>query len=137
MRKSPILLFAFLIAAVGAAAPKNAPRLAYDLGEGTAGTRAVAAAEAPLVAGYPPCRPGRGDDRCIQLYESRVRAALPRAAPRPAMGGPLEGPADYPQCSRLITDECVQLFDRAQRPARAAPARRPAASQGQADTPGI
>ena len=136
MRKSPILLFAFLIAAVGAAPPKGTPRLAYDMAEGAA-SPAHASAEAPLVAGYPPCRPGRGDDRCIQLYESRVRAALPRTATRPAMGGPLEGPADYPQCSRLITDECVQLFDRAQRPARAVPSRRPAASQRQADTPGI
>jgi hypothetical protein len=25
-------------------------------------------------ADYPPCSPGRGDDRCIQLYERGVRA---------------------------------------------------------------
>jgi hypothetical protein len=24
------------------------------------------------VTAYPPCRPGRGDDRCIQLYERGV-----------------------------------------------------------------
>lgn len=24
------------------------------------------------LTGYPPCRPGRGDDRCIQLYERGV-----------------------------------------------------------------
>jgi hypothetical protein len=27
-------------------------------------------------ANYPPCRPGPGDDNCIQLYEPGVRAAL-------------------------------------------------------------
>ncbi len=28
-----------------------------------------AAMPAPTVGAYPPCRPGPGDDRCIQLYE--------------------------------------------------------------------
>jgi hypothetical protein len=35
-------------------------------------------------ASYPACRPGRGDDNCIQLYERGVRAAAI------AMGGPYE-----------------------------------------------
>ena len=137
MRKSPILLFAFLIVAVGAAAPKGAPRLSYDRAVvGTGGPyEAAASAEAPLVAGYPPCS-RTVTDRCIQLHERRVRAALAQR-PRPAMGGPIEGSADYPHCSRLITDECVQLFDRAPRPARAAPARRRAAPDREASTPGI
>src|SRR5687767_7333025 len=46
---------------------------------------------------YRPCRPGPGDDRCIQLYERGVRAAYAewqrerRGAPvRVAMGGPDE-----------------------------------------------
>lgn len=34
------------------------------------------AAATPTTAGYPPCRPGPGDDNCIQLYEPGVRAAL-------------------------------------------------------------
>jgi hypothetical protein len=54
---------------------------------------------------YRPCRPGPGDDRCIQLYERGVRAAYARwqreRGPEPrrrevaAVGGPLEdaGPA--------------------------------------------
>jgi hypothetical protein len=31
---------------------------------------------------YPPCRPGPGDDHCIQLYEPGVRAALASWQPR-------------------------------------------------------
>jgi hypothetical protein len=30
----------------------------------------------PAAANYPPCSPGPGDDRCIQLYEPGVRAQL-------------------------------------------------------------
>ncbi|HEY0012364.1 MAG TPA: hypothetical protein VGB79_05870 [Allosphingosinicella sp.] len=44
--------------------------------------------------GYPACRPGRGDDNCIQLYERGVSADLAawKASDAPAMGmgGPLE-----------------------------------------------
>jgi hypothetical protein len=36
----------------------------------------AAAATNSTTAGYPPCRPGPGDDHCIQLYEPGVRAAL-------------------------------------------------------------
>ena len=144
MKKPLILLAACLTLAV--AAKPGAPKLGYDSSvfAGSGGPYV----EVPGEAGTPPrtyrpCRPGRGDDNCIQLYERRVRAALPRTAlrpaPRPAIGGPIEGPASYPACSRVITDECVQLFDRSPRRApparRAAPARR--APQAEANTPGI
>lgn len=55
--------------------------------------------EAPVAASYRPCRPGRGDDRCIQLYERGVRAAYARwqrdkgiepDRQQVAMGGPIE-----------------------------------------------
>ena len=44
-------------------------------------------------ATYPPCDPGPGDDRCIQLYEPGVRTALAAwkdANSNVGMGGPLE-----------------------------------------------
>jgi opacity protein-like surface antigen len=49
----------------------------------------------PAAAAYPPCRPGAGDDHCIQLYEPGVRAQLAgwnRSATgsETAMGGPYE-----------------------------------------------
>jgi hypothetical protein len=135
MRKRLILVSAGLLLAVGAAAPKEEAWLDYDPAVGTGGPyEALSAREAVNVSGYPPCS-RTVTDRCIQLYERRVRAAL---SPRAAMGGPIEGRAGYPHCSRLITDECVQLFDRNPRPVRAAPARRaaPRARDG-AETPGI
>lgn len=140
MRKSPVLLSCFLLVAVGASAPKQRAQLSYDPAAATGGPyEAVATGGVANVSGYPPCS-RTVTDRCIQLYERRVRAALPRQ-PRPAMGGPIEGPATYPHCSRLITDECVQLFDRAPRPGRAArPARaapRRPAPPPEVSTPGI
>jgi hypothetical protein len=42
---------------------------------------------------YPPCRPGPGDDRCIQLYERGVSQSLTMAKgaePNVAVGGPFE-----------------------------------------------
>ena len=137
MRKSPVLLSCFLLVAVGASAPKERARLSYDPAAAMGGPyEAVAAGDVANVSGYPPCS-RTVTDRCIQLYERRVRAALPRR-PQPAMGGPIEGRAAYPHCSRLITDECVQLFDRAPRPGRAArPAPRRPAPPGEVSTPGI
>ena len=139
MRKSPILLSSVLLLAVAAAAPKEG-KLDYDPGVAAVGGpfEPAATGGAPPATRYRPCRPGPGDDNCIQLYERRVRAALPRrSAARPAMGGPIEGTAEYPLCSRLITDECIQLFDRApsRRPAR--PTRRPPPPREGASTPGI
>ena len=137
MRKSPIFLCLALVLAVGAAVPKDkdAPTLAYDSSVGEPYQAVLSAPAGTSIAGYPPCRPGRGDDRCIQLYERRVQASLRYR--QPAMGGPIEGPAAYPACSRLITDECVQLFDRSpRRPGRPAARRQPAPS-AEADTPGL
>ena len=54
---------------------------------------------------YRPCRPGPGDDRCIQLYERGVRAAYARwlrahdareARTEVALGGPEEPVAPAP-----------------------------------------
>jgi len=136
MRKSPVFMSFALLLGVGAAAPNKEARLGYDPAVGGVGGpyEALAGSDAVNVSGYPPCS-RTVTDRCIQLYERRVRAALPRR-PRPAMGGPIEGTAAYPHCSRLITDECVQLFDRAPRPARPAPRRRPEPPP-EASTPGI
>ena len=49
----------------------------------------------PAAAAYPPCRPGAGDDHCIQLYERGVRAQLAdwnrsASGAEAAMGGPYE-----------------------------------------------
>ena len=61
-------------------------------------------AAAPVT--YRPCRPGPGDDNCIQLYERGVRTAYSRwlrdhdvGAPRTrvAMGGPIEESGHRPR----------------------------------------
>jgi hypothetical protein len=66
-------------------------------------------APAPAQATYRPCRPGPGDDRCIQLYERGVRAAYARwqreqdedrAPTRLAMGGPVDDRAREPRRHR-------------------------------------
>ena len=82
---------------LGAAYPK-------DKDEGYAPAGIVA--PAPEALTYRPCRPGRGDDRCIQLYERGVRASyarwlrdrgIERAPTQVAMGGPLEERAHRPR----------------------------------------
>ena len=69
---------------------------------------------------YQPCRPGPGDDRCIQLYERGVRASYAgwlrrhgvEAAPvQVAMGGPDEAGAPRSRAHR-------QRHERAPGPAR-------------------
>ena len=134
MRKSSILLGAALVFGVAAASPKMISKLAYDdsVLAGYAQARTVNTAGYPAARTYRPCR-SRSDDNCIQLYERSVREAM-RRSERLAMGGPIEGRAGYPECSRLITDECVQRFDGASR--RRAPARRPA-PPAEPETPGI
>jgi hypothetical protein len=142
--KKPLILFAACVTLAVAAKP-GVPKLDYDSsvfgGGQSAYARAPVVETAAAARTYPPCRPGRGDDNCIQLYEGRVRAAYAaRAAARPAVGGPLEGPAAYPHCSRVITDECIQLFDRTPYRARAttrSPARRAAPAKGEENTPGL
>jgi hypothetical protein len=82
--------------------------LAVDPDRADAGLTGVGGPEEPLdvqapaapaaAVNYPPCRPGPGDDRCIQLYEPGVREALANWTPRTggpagdasAMGGPYE-----------------------------------------------
>ena len=95
MNKVLVLAFAAPLVLIGAADPKVA-----KLADGPE----AAAADAPIT--YRPCRPGPGDDRCIQLYERGVRAAYARwlrdrgHGPAPAqvaaVGGPVE-PAPAPQ----------------------------------------
>ena len=54
----------------------------------------AAATPQPSTGTYPACDPGPGDDRCIQLYEPGVRAALASwtgvSDKQIAMGGPFE-----------------------------------------------
>jgi hypothetical protein len=55
----------------------------------------MATTSIPAAAAYPPCRPGAGDDHCIQLYEPGVRAQLAgwnrlASGSDSAMGGPYE-----------------------------------------------
>ena len=89
--------------------------------------------------GYPPCSK-TVTDRCIQLYERGVATETNLALNRRlgggsqvAMGGPAEplpydskamtswapraATSDYPPCSRLITDRCIQLYERGVRAA--------------------
>jgi hypothetical protein len=141
MKKVLILFSSALLLAVGAAEPmKDKTALGYDTSvyTGIGGPGEGAGAD---YGGYPPCS-RTVTDRCIQLYERAVRAAMPRrAAARPgspAVGGPIERREYYPQCTRLITDECVELFDSAPHRAAAAPRRRAAAPpRDDVTTPGI
>jgi hypothetical protein len=145
MRLSLIVASSALFLAV--AAVPGGPKMGYDLSVFDDSDRAFAvelagAAPVKVAAHYPPCRRGRTDDRCIQLYERRVRAAYAnrggsqvpvRAAPAEAIGGPIESRSDYPSCSRALTDECIQRFDSAAR----MPASRRAPPPEGASTPGI
>ena len=83
MSRLTLLAFATPMLLVGAALPD-------DIGKGPD--------DYVVQAHYRPCRPGPGDDRCIQLYERGVRLAYARwqrihttdRAARLAMGGPEE-----------------------------------------------
>ncbi len=90
MNKVLVLAFAAPLVLIGAADPKG-----IKLADGA---ETVAPADAPIT--YRPCRPGPGDDRCIQLYERGVRASYarwlrdrghrPAPAQVAAVGGPVE-----------------------------------------------
>lgn len=90
--------------------------------------------ESRAMGGYPPCS-RTVTDRCIQLYERGVRTAANLAANRRlgplrydiAQGGPYEPVArimdggewrapstrsGYPECSRMVTDRCIQSYER-------------------------
>ncbi|MGZ8361302.1 MAG: hypothetical protein ACXWUX_12340 [Allosphingosinicella sp.] len=66
-------------------------------------TKTASVTPQPAAGNYPPCAPGPGDDNCIQLYETGVRAqlagwdqpngGLADGASTTAVGGPYE-PAD-------------------------------------------
>ena len=86
-----VLALAAPLLLVGAAYPKG------DKPAATIDVPSIELAEAPVT--YRPCRPGPGDDRCIQLYERGVRAAYARwlrdsrgegSRTEVAMGGPEE-----------------------------------------------
>lgn len=85
---------------LAASAPLLLIGAAYPDDKSGAYPEAVPVDEAAVT--YRPCRPGPGDDRCIQLYERGVRPAYARwqrahaAGDRRtevAMGGPEEAPA--------------------------------------------
>jgi hypothetical protein len=133
VRKSLVLFGAALALSVGAAAPMDIDKLEYDESVLAADGGELAGGKVETARTYPPCRRGRADDNCIQLYERAVRQARLRVD-LPAMGGPYERSAPYPDCSRIITDECVQRFDGASR--RRARTQRPAPS-AEPETPGI
>jgi hypothetical protein len=78
------------------------PAIGGPLEETTTGDINMAAADLatrPATQNYPACRPGPGDDNCIQLYEPGVRTALASwnrptgglaGEAQTAMGGPYE-----------------------------------------------
>jgi hypothetical protein len=82
---------------LGVAAPMLLIGASYPM---TVQNEAAMTANVPaaVIVSYPACRPGPGDDRCIQLYERGVRASYARWLRRhrgaitetPAMGGPDE-----------------------------------------------
>ena len=128
MNKSLIVAASALIFAVGAA-DKSSPKLAYDEsvfdhsyeGMGGPDEEMDEIERAPVT--YRPCRPGPGDDRCIQLYERGVRSAyaawlregaeVGKPVGRTAVGGPIERRTGYPPCRRHHGDDrCIQLYER-------------------------
>jgi len=85
-----------------AMADEAQPAMGGPLEDATTGDINMAAADLatrPATHNYPPCRPGPGDDNCIQLYEPGVRTALASwnrptgglaGETQTAMGGPYE-----------------------------------------------
>ena len=68
---------------------------------------------------YQPCRPGPGDDHCIQLYERGIRASYARwlrnggateRATQVAMGGPVEPRTSHPP-RQVSAQNCVNPAD--------------------------
>ena len=127
MNKSLIVAASALVFAVGAA-DKSSPKLAYDGSvfdysyEGMGGPDEGLDEVDVAAVTYRPCRPGPGDDRCIQLYERGVRSAYAawlrdaetgKPADRTAVGGPIERRTGYPPCRRgRADDRCIQLYER-------------------------
>ncbi|HEX8525690.1 hypothetical protein [Allosphingosinicella sp.] len=151
MRKSLIVVASALLLAVGASVP-GGPKLSYDLSvfsrSGPAkdvvlsgGTkrddylRAEVQPQADPTRVYRPCRPGPGDDRCIQLYERGVRTAIRRPSVRAVTRSAARrsaAPAARPAARASAAP--------ASRPAARAPTRRPPVAprpRDGANTPGI
>ena len=83
MAKILVLALSAPLLLIGAAYPPEKPgaeTMPY------ADEPAAEMAEAPVT--YRPCRPGPGDDRCIQLYERGVRARYARWLREHRAGGP-------------------------------------------------
>ena len=77
----------------------------------------------PAAGNYPACRPGPGDDRCIQLYEPGVQAELASwsqptggfagsSDTQVAMGGPYE-PADSASSTEELNQQALADSNRA------------------------
>ena len=106
MKRLPFLVLAAPLVLIGASYP--------DSSKPAGANEAVAAPPAPVT--YRPCRPGPGDDRCIQLYERGVRAAYARwlrerGVDRPAtevaaVGGPHEPPVARPRRHDRDSERC-------------------------------
>ena len=109
MKKMLALAFTAPLLLIGAALPDTAA----DLASASAPAQAAAAP-----ARYQPCRPGPGDDRCIQLYERGVRASYARwlrqgateRATQVAMGGPVEPRTTRPR-RQASAENCVNPTD--------------------------
>ena len=81
-----------------ALADDSQPAMGGPLEDATTGDINMAAADLatrPATQNYPPCRPGPGDDNCIQLYEPGVETALGQLERRPTGG--LAGETDRPR----------------------------------------
>ncbi len=88
MRKMLVIAFAAPLLMIGATDPQLSKK------------PEAAESDTATASAYRPCRPGPGDDRCIQLYERGVRASYAnwqrqrrgdQSATQVAMGGPDEG----------------------------------------------
>ena len=108
MKKVLAVAFTAPLLLIGAALP--------DAAMDSASAPAQAAA---TPARYQPCRPGPGDDRCIQLYERGVRASYARwlrddgatgRATQVAMGGPVEPRGRRPP-RQASAENCVNPTD--------------------------
>jgi len=130
MTRMLVLAVAAPLVLIGAAYP-DAPEA------GGGGDSILAPRMGPV--SYRPCRPGRGDDRCIQLYERGVPAAYARwqrerrggeQIALAAVGAPSEAPAHRPRRRHAEAATPHHAGDaRCHEPAAHAPAPREAPAQ--------
>ncbi|WP_114951326.1 hypothetical protein [Sphingosinicella terrae] len=114
MPKTLVVAIAAPMLLIGAAYPKD------DKADHADATAYSAPSTGPVT--YRPCRPGRGDDRCIQLYERGVRTAYAQwrrersdTGPRTrlAMGGPDDEAAAAPRPRQRQARRCIEENDAA------------------------